>query len=521
MAYLGFFGLSPEMVSNLDAAALQSITTIVLGAVSVYATARSIYNLYFHPLAQFPGPKIAAISNVWYGYHWLTGRYPWAIQDALRKYGDVVRIAPNELVFVSPQAFNDIFCPQQKGLELFVKTDFNNRGKNMGGIIWEEDPVRHREVAKKLLPAFSGRALRSMEPMIHQYMDYFVSRMKELGSASDGVGLVNWTNWLSLDLSVDLAWSEQWNEMRDQKNAPLLDVLLGFNAFATVMQVFKRFPLISPVQYLFVPVRKLRTFVATEKATRVAIQRRIDRSGSIDNIDFFEYVLPSHSPIPTDYGELTHLGSVATQVMLAGWGSMADWYYTTFCHLLKEPDCLRILVKEIRDTFDSYSDITPSALAPLPYLTACLEESVRLMPSNSTGMPRLSPGAMVDGHYIPKGTHVQSSVFSHGRSPRYFHDPLEYRPQRWLSPEHPLYEEVYANDDRKGNYPFSLGPRVCIGKEMAWIEGRLLLAKVVWTFDMETAPGQRIDLDKTLLHFGLFVKPELKVRFLPVNRGQD
>ena len=34
-----------------------------------------------------------------------SGRYPWAIEDALHKYGDVVRIAPNELVFFTPQAF--------------------------------------------------------------------------------------------------------------------------------------------------------------------------------------------------------------------------------------------------------------------------------------------------------------------------------------------------------------------------------------------------------------------------------
>ena len=34
-----------------------------------------------------------------------SGRYPWAIEDVLRQYGDVVRIAPNELVFFTPQAF--------------------------------------------------------------------------------------------------------------------------------------------------------------------------------------------------------------------------------------------------------------------------------------------------------------------------------------------------------------------------------------------------------------------------------
>ena len=38
--------------------------------VALYALVRCFYLLWFHPLANFPGPKIAAVSNVWYGYQW-------------------------------------------------------------------------------------------------------------------------------------------------------------------------------------------------------------------------------------------------------------------------------------------------------------------------------------------------------------------------------------------------------------------------------------------------------------------
>ncbi|KAH9909835.1 hypothetical protein F4778DRAFT_18792 [Xylariomycetidae sp. FL2044] len=79
-----------------------------LAAVTVlsYIVLRCLYNLYFHPAAKYPGPKLAAISNVWYVRVSLDD---WQIPYRHRggtgeQYGDVVRIAPNALVFITPKA---------------------------------------------------------------------------------------------------------------------------------------------------------------------------------------------------------------------------------------------------------------------------------------------------------------------------------------------------------------------------------------------------------------------------------
>lgn len=73
---------------------------------------------------------------------------------------------------------------------------------------------------------------------------------------------------------------------------------------------------------------------------------------------------------------------------------------------------------------------------------------------------------------------------------------------------------AFANDELKGFHPFSLGPRACIGRDMAWMQARLFMAKVIWTFDMVKVPGQPFDLEKDLLHYGFLAKPELRVRFV-------
>ena len=180
------------------------------------------------------------------------------------------------------------------------------------------------------------------------------------------------------------------------------------------MQVFKRFPLLHPLQYLAAPVAKLKALSTMEAAVRDGVLRRIERRSHTEHVDLFDYVLPADRPVPSDRHELIHIGALAQQMMFANYGPMSDWYYGTLLFLLEESECLGYLSREIRGKFENYHDIAPNALASLQYLHACLEESQRLLPSNNTGLPRLSPGALIDGHYIPKG------VWSPSRSPVLF-----------------------------------------------------------------------------------------------------
>lgn len=92
-----------------------------------------------------------------------------------------------------------MYGSHEKFLERFSKTQINNHGNDKhGGLIWEWDPVRHRQVAKQLSPAFSGRALRAKEPTIHKYVDLFIKRMEAFGEGQDGQGvnLPTWINWI-------------------------------------------------------------------------------------------------------------------------------------------------------------------------------------------------------------------------------------------------------------------------------------------------------------------------------------
>lgn len=86
-----------------------------------------------------------------------------------------------------------------------------------GGISGETNPVKHREIAKKLAPAFSTRNFKAKETAVHKHVNLFVQKMKESGMGDKGAELQRWTDWLALDLSADMTYGLAMNQMRESK----------------------------------------------------------------------------------------------------------------------------------------------------------------------------------------------------------------------------------------------------------------------------------------------------------------
>ncbi|KAI1292916.1 cytochrome P450 [Xylaria venustula] len=527
---------SPSLLSSLKEATKWQCFSFIFTVILVYAIARTIYLLKFHPASKFPGPKFAAISNVPYAYHWISGRWPWAVENMLKQYGKVVRVAPNELAFITPQAkvgeyplgiilirslryhltnnvYGDILSSTQNGYETFLKTDLMDFGAGDRGFIWESDPVKRKEVAKRLLPAFAPKATKAKEPTLHYYIDLFIERMREIGSKGDGIEITKG------NVSADLAYNRKLNHMRDQRSSEFLDTLLGTSLYGTLSQVSKKLPVVNIFALFFVSPSVLRSLPGVYKMNSEALQRRIDIRGTTPHPDFVDYMLPADAAPPATKKEKIHLEQVALQLFVAGFDPIQITLNAVFFFLAKDRKAYEILVREIRDAFQAYDIINADALVELKYLHAVISETMRVHISNGTGMPRISPGAVVDGVYIPKGIVCQMSSFAAARSPDYFRDPLEFRPERWLPAHHPEYNPRYANDQIKNLHPFGVGPRMCTGREIAWQQIKLFLAKVLWTFDLEAVKGMESSFDDDFRLHAMWKRPQLWIRFHHAGDG--
>lgn len=102
-------------------------------------------------------------------------------------------------------------------------------------------------------------------------------------------------------------------------------------------------------------------------------------------------------------------------------------------------------------------------------------------------------GDEVCGEWLPEGTIVKVSVWAAFMSSSSFARPTAFLPERWLANQSSSPSE-FDNHNRKIFNPFGLGARNCIGQNLAWMEMRLILARMIWNFDI-SLPTDSLKLD--------------------------
>lgn len=106
----------------------------------------------------------------------------------------------------------------------------------------------------------------------------------------------------------------------------------------------------------------------------------------------------------------------------------------------------------------------------------------------------------------PVGGHVGTY-----HNDEHFKDPFVYHPERWLG------DPAFAGDHRDAFQPFHLAPRDCLGRNLAYIEMRLVLARVLWKFDLRLAEDSADWMSRQRI-YNAWDKGKLNVYLTPVVR---
>ncbi|KAL8692049.1 MAG: hypothetical protein Q9218_002835 [Villophora microphyllina] len=410
----------------------------------------------------------------------MSGRFHLAIDGQHKKYGDVFRVSPNELSFASVASWKAIYGhPIPASKPTLIKSEFYEMygaGFKSLCIGSERDPTKHGAMRKHLSAAFSTRALTEQESIVARVLDEFIERIsweEKFGEKGKGINVTKWYEMVSFDVLGEMAFGQTFGCVRSGE----------FNT--------------SPIGHL---VRAaLSDFPPIDRARLTSFTRRLN--SKIRRKDFMSTLVEKVENGELEKEEMT---AHASTLVIAGGETVSTFLGAVTYYLTKRPDCLRKLQEEIRMRYGRYDEINATTAQQLPYLQAVINEGLRIYPPGSQGFPRVSPGTVIADHWVPKGAEVYTSAWTLTHDERNFRDPFSFKPERWLDHNN--------TDVKEASQPFSLGPRGCLGRNFAYMEMNLVLAKMLWRYDLQNM-SEGLDWEGESHMHVMWWKPELRIRF--------
>lgn len=155
-------------------------------------------------------------------------------------------------------------------------------------------------------------------------------------------------------------------------------------------------------------------------------------------------------------------------------------------------------------------------LSKLPYLEMCVKESLRRIPAVWIYAREAQEDLRMGDYFFPKGSMLAISPLATGRNAKYFDNPEEFQPERWT--------REFERALPKGAYvPFAAGPRVCLGKQFAMMEMRIILGTLLQNVEINVLDGFVPDMLSEISMNPGQRGMQMKVRFrdgAPVRLGE-
>ncbi|TFK39689.1 cytochrome P450 [Crucibulum laeve] len=439
-----------------------------------------IKRLFYHPLSKFPGPPLAALT-LWYKAYYdiiMDGGWSEHLEYLHGIYGSIIRVAPGELHFSDPKAYNEIYgmgtkFTKQPELYTCFATDLS-----VFALFDHHEVTQRRNL---IGPFFSRRAIMKLESAVQSKVDMLVSRLLRCHPDKKSTNLDLAFRSTSLEIITSYCFAKSANAI-DADNFQH-DILQAMDQTLPMIWVFKHFPLIKrlllSVPESFASVLKPSTTGILEQRKQMGAQidEILKDPSSLENVEhetiYHHFLTPQPEnqrmpPITRDW-----LLDEGLYMRFAGSDTVGNTCTVAAYHILTNPDIHDRLAQELKAAWPE-KDLTAGyeTLEKLPYLTAVIKESLRMAHGVVTPLPRVieQTDAEISGASIPKGTVVSMGATIVHHNPRIFPDPSRFYPERWLQEDSQELDKYLVS--------FSKGPRSCLGINLAWCELYLILGTI-------------------------------------------
>ncbi len=318
-------------------------------------------------------------------------------------YGSIVRLAPNEVSFIDPQACHDIYS-YRSGHRPFPKNQVwvptPPKGSGKAPSILNADDEDHSRIRKAWAYGFSDKALKDQEPLITSHVDRLISRLRQQCHSREQsavLDIVKWYNFCVFDIIGDLAFGESFGCLERQDYHSWIATIIHHFKAAVMMSACRYYPLLYRLLMWSVPKSSVQKQQQHFSMVKEKVQKRL--STAQDHPDFLYHLAKAREGLSD-----AEVESTAGIIIIAGSNSLTTTLAGTTNYLLRFPEALDKLTREIRNTYTTEADMNLTNLGHLPYLSAVIEEGLRIIAPVPLGMPRVVPkgGDTVCGEWLPE-----------------------------------------------------------------------------------------------------------------------
>ncbi|KAF7585651.1 hypothetical protein BBP40_010354 [Aspergillus hancockii] len=480
---------------------LESVIKVAPALYILYFCLSTIWYIYLHPLRRIPGPKSWIIFPILRHISAIRGRFDIDMRQIHTQYGAAVRFGPNEVSFTTPEAWKDIYGHGHAQLPKALTSASNSLD------IISANDADHTRYRKALSHAFSAKGIQEQEPLLARYVDKLIHRLKGIAESQLPADMVKWYNLTTFDLIGDLAFGEPFGGLESSQYHHWVSTIFDSIKVIPFVRFKDMYPFILPVLAVLMPKGLMDARKRQTEHAKITVTKRIQNASVHSRGDFMDSML-RHSG-KKDGLSIEELEANSSILIVAGSETTATLLSGVTYWLLRTPDVLTKVTDEVRSAMHTEAEITShNVAARLPYMLACFEEAFRLYPPVPTGLQRVTlTSGQISGYDIAPGTKVSVHQSAAYWSPSNFHTPERFIPERWLPEAKRDPASPFFSDERDVLQPFSTGPRNCIGRNLAFAEMRVILARVLWNFDLELCEESREWRDQK--SYTLWEKPPL------------
>ncbi|MCJ1399409.1 hypothetical protein MMC11_002611 [Xylographa trunciseda] len=230
------------------------LAPVIIATWVIWVAAVAVYRLFFHPLAKFPGPKLAAVTR-WYEAYYdvcLNGQYEFKIAELHKEYGPIVRISPAELHINDSSFFNEIYRQDGRWNKYAFST---NAMAIPGAAVFTPDHDMHRRRRGPLNPFLSKPEVVKRHDLVEAKINRLRERISAFASLSPApesiFNLGNAFSAMTIDISTGYVMGQSYNNLdRDDFNSSMTKML---QAAGMLWRVTKHVPFLGPMMRLMPP----------------------------------------------------------------------------------------------------------------------------------------------------------------------------------------------------------------------------------------------------------------------------